>query len=668
MRKTAVLLVAALLVGSAIPLDARDPNVKDINKVESELADAQQRLQNVKQRMADSEYVGSSSSDSISNKINEAVDAVKSKIKGSAADIDLNNMKMPSSLSDIGSESLSEKAGRKIRESLGRDTLIDKAQRAFNNAKYSLSSGMGNIDLSSLGEESVTERTARRVREILGQDTTRDKLQRKYLEARDALNEAKDLDFTAFPEKAAYLKERIEQFGQQAMDKINDMTTPEDEETIWRRIKGKLGLTREPTAAEKATLIAQHMKDAARDQATKILDATKPGAAGAFNSFLSKLGRGPSEAAYIAKQWVTSNPQERDAVRNSHTISNEAHEALDDLLSKLLIEVGDENAERVESIQVSVKPKGNFYEKPSFLQNIKNKVWGADEIDTSNSYFFDPKQGYDGLKDKVAELVHSAKTSTIGESMADKISALGEESYTDKATRKVREAMGRDTYSDKLYNFRDQAASGNILEMIRQRLPSSSSLSDIDLKASLSSLGEESLAEKAARKVRESLGKDTFADKLHFALEDLKSGGVMNAASNKFDDVKDMLSSFTGETRSERVARKVREALGRDTMVDKAHAKVDEAASYYHSLSSAASLVEKASDFKDSVVDGAQNIASSVGETISETVSGANSGATKSRLSTVKDAVFGNAKDNKIKAAESLLQDAIKKLEQAKKM
>jgi hypothetical protein len=256
--------------------------------------------------------------------------------------------------------------------------------------------------------------------------------------------------------------------------------------------------------------------------------------------------------------------------------------------------------------------------------------------------------------------MHNAKTKTWGETMAEKAASLGEESYADKAARKVREAMGRDTPTDKLYYLKEQAQSGSILDMIRQRLPASMKLSDIDLKASLSSLGEESYAEKAGRKVRESVGSDTLADKLHAALDDIKNVGVMNAASNKFDDVKDMLSSFTGETRAERIARKLREALGRDTMLDKAHAKVDEAANYYHSLSSASSIASKAGDMKDSIIQGASSIASSM----------ASSGeaAEKSRLTQVKETIFGDPKDNKIQQANKLLQDAMAKLEQAKAM
>lgn len=680
LKPSRVLLVASLLLASSVYTNATDPNVKDLNKVESELADAQQRLQNVKDRMANQDNT-QTAGESISERI---YDSVKSKLAGSAADAvlpDMDNIK--DKISNLGSETYAQTAARKVRETLGRDTLIDNAQRLFNDAKYQLSKQYGNLDVSSLGEESVTEKTARRVREILGQATVKDQMQRKYLEARDALNEAKDLDFTAFPEKAAYLKERIQQLGQQAYEKLNDMTTPEDEETIWRRIKGKLGLTREPTATEKAQLIAQHMKDMAQDQANSLLSkgagAAMKGAGAAagvgasFNRFLSKLGRGPSAAVNLAQQWVSSTPEERNAVRSSNTISNEAHEALDDLLSKLLIEVGDENAERVESIQVSVKPKSGveFNDKPSYFQSFKDSIFGVNDEAIAAGHTFDPKLGYDGLKNKIADMMHDVKTSTWGESMADKAAALAEESYTEKAARKVREAMGRDTAMDKLYNLREQAQSGSILDMIRQRLPSTYKLSDIDLKASLSSLGEESYAEKAKRKVREATGSDTLSDKLHSALDDIKAGNVMHsasqAASNKFDDVKDMLSSFTGETRAERIARKVRETLGRDTMLDKAHARVDEAAQYYHSLSSASNLYGKAGEMKDSIVDGASNIASNIQDKISS-VAGAGEPAQKSRFTQVKEAVFGDPKDNKIEAANKLLQDAIAKLEQAKKM
>lgn len=703
MRSSKKLIVVATVALMAGAVTATDPNVKDINKVESELADAQQRLQNVKDRLAASD--SQHGSESIAERLSDAVGAIKNKIPGvhgSMPDIDLDKTK--ASISNLGQETYTEKAGRKIRETFGRDTLIDNAQRVFNEAKADLSKSWGSTDLSSLGEESVTEKTARRVREILGQETARDKMQRKYLEARDALNEAKDLDFTAFPEKANYLKERILQLGQQAQsygqhakdsvqsaynaatDKLSDMVTPEEEATIWNRIKGRLGLTREPTASEKAALIAQHMKEMAQDQAASMMNkgsSAKANVASSFNNFLSKLGRGPAAAVNMAQQWVSSTPEERNAVRSSNTISAEAHDALDDLLTKLLLEVGDENAERVESIQVSVKPKSGVEfnkESPSYLTSIKNSLFGAGDEDLASSHTFDPKLGYEGLKNQIAELMHKTKASTWGESVADKVAALAEESYADKAARKVREAMGRDTATDKLYHLREQAMSGSILDMIRQRLPSSMKLSDIDLKASLSSLGEESYAEKAARKVRESLGSDTLSDKIHAALEDIKGGNVMNAASaaasNKFDDVKDMLSSFTGETRSERIARKVREALGRDTMLDKAHAKVDEAAQYYHSLSSVASLASKANDMKNSVMGGAASVASNIASSaasstakgIYDSVTGASADAPKSRFTQVKEAILGDPKDNKIAAAEKLLQDAVAKLEQAKKM
>lgn len=704
-KKLVVIAAAAVLMAGHV--NATDPNVKDLNKVESELADAQQRLQNVKDRIAANEQ--QQGGESLSERLSEVVDSIKHKMPGSASlpDMpDVNMDKLKAGIAGIGQESMAEKAGRKIRETFGRDTLIDNAQRVFNDAKFELAKGWGAADLSGLGEESVTEKTARRVREILGQETTRDKMQRKYLEARDALNEAKDLDFSAFPEKANYLKERILQLGQQAQaqansysqqakdygnaaynsaaDKLNEMATPEDEATIWNRIKGRLGLTREPTAAEKATLIAQHMKDMAQEKASSLLaKGGKVAVASSFNKFLSKLGRGPSAAVNMAQQWVSSSPEERNAVRSSNTISSEAHDALDDLLSKLLLEVGDENAERVESIQVSVKPKAGVEfnaDSPSYLTSIKNSLFGADDADIASSHTFDPKLGYEGLKNQIADLMHKTKASTWGESLAEKAAALAEESYAEKAARKVREAMGRDTAMDKLYHLRDEASSGSLLDMIRARLPESMKLSDIDLKASLSSLGEETYAEKAARKVRQTMGSDTAADKIHSALDDLKAGNVMNAAStaasNKFDDVKDMLSSFTGETRSERIARKVRETLGRDTMLDKAHAKVDEAAQYYHSLSSVASLVGKANDMKNSVAGGAANLAAGVAKTAAATaakgvydsVTGASDEAPKSRFTQVKEALLGDPKDNKIAAAEKLLQDAVAKLEQAKKL
>jgi len=112
---------------------------------------------------------------------------------------------------------------------------------------------------------------------------------------------------------------------------------------------------------------------------------------------------------------------------------------------------------------------------------------------------------------------------------------------------------------------------------------------------------------------------------------------------------------LTGETRGEKISRKVREVLGRDTLLDKAHARVDEAASYYHSLSSP-------TDIKNSVLESVSNL----GDKIAAAASPVH--GEKSKLTKAKEVLFGDAKDNKIEAANKMLQEAIKKLEEAKNL
>jgi len=647
-----VVLASLLLIVLVSPLVTvlADQNVQELNKAEKNIDNAQQRVENVKQRMMGSSSSGESDDiggSGISDRLSSVLESAKDKL-GILKDDSIQEMgeKARDSLSNIGEESLSEKTARRIREALGRDTLTDKAQHLYNDAKQGLSDVSGDIQdrVSNLGEETLTEKAARKVRQALGKETMADKAQKQYNEAKEYLKQAKDTDFSEYPEKAQYLKDRLSALGQQAMnsaseklDDLNDVIEP----SLWEKVKLKLGLKHEPTNTEKAQYIAQHLKEQASDKANELKDAAidtlgvprDSHISESFNRFLSKIGSSPVHAVNTAKEWIGLDPATRERRRREKAMSKEAHEALDELIERLMDQV-DNDPSKVESIKITVKTEEK--PAPSFVEEIKEKLLGSSSDEEGDSDIVDPSEGYVGMKHKIHDMVQNAKEKLQSkgkveeESYADmaqrklrEATSAGKESlsesFTEKASRKVREALGRDTVSDKVHHKMDDMKDidtssikdriGDMVDSAKDKLHMKSGESSTefasrkyeDAKESLSSLGHETLAERAARKVREALGRETLADKAHRQMEEAREM-YLNALDNmpSIDDAKARLAAFGSESLTEKAARKVREALGQDTLADKAHRKLADAREILDSLN-AATAKEKLNEAKESV-------------------------------------------------------------------